>query len=280
MNDNLNLLRQNHCRPVTASGKTATNLFPLERECPEGKMLLGKAPGTLLQLEEFDPSGLEQTYRDEAAGAELPVFAIFNLEDSHRVTFEITTDSLPGIADRTGLWAHIPFRQTQAFVWDINERRMKAERFTLISVIVGIILGPICVFLGGPGMAAGLTAVVLAAGSVFGGFLGYILGISILDRWCPWQKLAITAEFDGLLPRKTRELAQAAKYHFDNLYLIVDQQNRWKSALLADPSPRALDPLLIGELKQGEQRKFFLLDQFALTAAEQYLAAEFATQPA
>ena len=75
-------------------------------------------------------------------------------------------------------------------------------------------------------------------------------------------------------------MARAAKEYFDNLYLIVDQQKRWKSALLADPSPQALDPLLIGELKHGGQSKFFVVDQFALTAAEQYLADEFATQPA
>jgi len=39
-----------------------------------------------------------------------------------------------------------------------------------------------------------------------------------------------------------------------------------------------LDPLLIGELKQGTRSKFFVVDQFALTAAEQYLANEFAAQ--
>ena len=50
---------------------------------------------------------------------------------------------------------------------------------------------------------------------------------------------------------------------------VVDQQHRWKSSLLPDPRPRALDPLLIGELKQGHARKFFLLEQFDLTPAEQ-----------
>jgi hypothetical protein len=35
---------------------------------------------------------------------------------------------------------------------------------------------------------------------------------------------------------------------------------------------------LIGELKNGSRRRFFLLDQFDLTAAEQYLADEFATK--
>ncbi len=76
----------------------------------------------------------------------------------------------------------------------------------------------------------------------------------------------------------TREKARAAKDHFDGLYLVVDQQQRWKSSLLPDPRPRALDPLLIGELKQGRCRKFFLIHQFDLTEAEQYLADEFATK--
>ena len=102
----------------------------------------------------------------------------------------------------------------------------------------------------------------------------------LLNRICPWKKLVITAEFDGILPKETREKARAAKDHFDNLYLIVDQQYHWKSALLPDPRPRALDPLLIGELKHGDRYKFFLIHQFDLTEAEQYLADEFATKPA
>jgi hypothetical protein len=101
----------------------------------------------------------------------------------------------------------------------------------------------------------------------------------VLDRLCPWQKLIITAEFNGILPKEAREKARAAKDHFDNLYLIIDQQKRWKSALLPDPRPRALDPLLIGELKQGRRRKFFLIHQFDLTEAEQYLTDEFAANP-
>jgi hypothetical protein len=104
--------------------------------------------------------------------------------------------------------------------------------------------------------------------------------VSVLDWVCPRKKLVLIAEFDGVLPKEAREKARAVKDHFDNLYLIIDQQNRWKSALLRDPRPRALDPLLIGELKQGDRHKFFLIHQFDLTEAEQYLADEFATKPA
>jgi hypothetical protein len=83
MNYNLNLLRQNYCRPADVTGKTMHNLLPLERECDQGRILLTKAPKELLHLQEFDPCGLGQTYRDVATGAELPVFAVFNLEGEH-----------------------------------------------------------------------------------------------------------------------------------------------------------------------------------------------------
>jgi hypothetical protein len=107
----------------------------------------------------------------------------------------------------------------------------------------------------------------------------YLLSLLVLNRVCPWKKLVITAEFNGILPIEAREKARAAKDHFDNLYLIVDQQHRWKSVLLSDPRPRVLDPLLVGELKQGNVSKYYLIHQFDLTEAEQYLADEFATRP-
>ncbi len=68
MNQNLDLLRQNHCRPAIATGKTTNYLFPLEKECEQGKTLLAQLPKTLLQLQEFNPYGLHRTYRDEASG--------------------------------------------------------------------------------------------------------------------------------------------------------------------------------------------------------------------
>jgi hypothetical protein len=111
-------------------------------------------------------------------------------------------------------------------------------------------------------------------------FLSSLVSLLVLDRFCAWKKLVITAEFDGILPKEAREKACAAADHFDSLYLVVDQQYRWKSAFLPDPRPRALDPLLIGELRHGRRHQFFLIDQFDLTEAEQYLTDEFATTPA
>ena len=280
MSQNLNLLRQNYCRPAIVTGKKTVFLFPLENECEQGKALLAKAPRTFLHLQKFDPYGLQQTYRDEATGAELPVFAVFNLEGDHQSAFEITTDSVPKFADSGSLPAYIPFQRTQDFVRKINERRMKAERATTrISLILGSFPASANLFYHITVMT-GIIALGIFIGWVLGLFLAYILGLLMLDWLCPWKKLVIAAEFNGILPKEVREKARAAEEHFDNLYLIVDQQHRWKSAFLPDPRPRALDPLLIGELRHGRRHQFFLIHQFDLTEAEQYLADEFATKPA
>ena len=279
MSQNLHLLRQNYCRPVIFTGKGSRDLFRLEKECEEGKALLAKTPNTLLHLQEFDPYGLHHTYRDKSTGAELPVFAVFDLEGSHQIACEITTDSVEVTAEAKSLPAYIPFKQTQAFVTKINGRRMKAERaVTRLAAILGILPVLIYIFTHITVMAGAAVPYVLIGGWSLGTFLAYLLGLFMLNRLLPWKKLVITAEFNGILPKEAREKARAAKEQFDKLYLIVDQQHRWKSALLPDPRPRALDPLLIGELKRGRCRKFFLIHQFDLTGAEQYLADEFASK--
>jgi hypothetical protein len=279
MSQNLNLLRQNYCRPAVMDGNRGPFLFALEKECEQGKALLANAPNTVLHLQKFNPHGLLQTYRDAATGAELPVFAVFNLEGSHRLACEITTDSISATAEPHSLPAYIPLRRTQDFVRKMNERRMRGERVAIrISALLGILSVLAFLFFHTTVLTGPAIPFVVVGGWALGAFLAYLPSQWLLNRICPWQKLAISAEFDGILPKETREKARAAKDHFDNLYLIVDQHHRWKSTLLPDPTPRALDPLLIGELKQGHRRQFFLLDQFDLTEAEQYLADEFATK--
>jgi len=230
MNYNLNCLRENYCRPATIVGKTMHHLFPLERECDQGRIVRAKAPEQLLHLQELDPRGLEQTYRDEASGAELPVFAVFNLEGDHRCTFEIAPESVPKNADPASLQAHIPFTKTQAFVRKINERRIKAQRLVALMCVMLVCL-PATVYLVllTIGMVAPTFAFIVVAGKVLGGLLAYIVSVSVLDRVCPWIELFITAEFEGILPREARERARTAKDQFDNLYLIVDQQTGGKA---------------------------------------------------
>ena len=139
MSENLNLLRQNYCRPGSFTGKRTDHLFPLEEECEEGKTLLATAPKPLLHLQEFDPRGLEQTYREEVTGAELPVFAVFDLEGRHQLTFEITIDSLPAADQSNGLSVYLPFQLTQPFIKKINDRKMKSEGvLARLSIVLGI----------------------------------------------------------------------------------------------------------------------------------------------
>jgi hypothetical protein len=277
MKQNLDLLRQNYCRAATVTGNATDFLFRLEKESEQGKTLMAKAPKRTLHLQEFSPYGLHQTYQDEATGLELPVFAVFDLEGNHQLAFEITTDSIAPTSGPAGLLSYIPFPTTQTSVRKINRARLKGERAVgRISVVLGIV-PVLAYFLSGIAtLPAMVEAGILVGGWLIGSFLTYVLGLSVLDRFCPWKKLVLTAEFDGILPKSTRAKALAARSHFDHLYVVVDQQRRWKSSLLPDPTPRALDPLLIGELAQGRCHKFYLIDQFDLTEAEQYLADEFA----
>ena len=278
MNQNLEQLRQNYCRPAVAATKGVHQLFPLEKGCNQGRAILANVPKTFLQLQEFSPYGLHQTYRDEATDLELPVFAVFNLEGNHQLAFEITTDSIAPAVEPKSLPSYIPFQKTQTSVREINKRRMRGERAAgRVSLLLGI--APVLAyFFSGLAPLPPITeAGMLVGGWVLGSFLTYLFCLSVLDRLSPWKKLIMTAEFDGILPKETRQKARLAQKYFDHLYVIVDQQHRWKSSLLPDPRPRALDPLLVGELKQGRARKFFLVDQFDLTPAEQYLADEFAT---
>ena len=259
MSANLNLLRQKYCRPASFAGKRTDHLFPLEEECEEGKSLLATAPMTLLHFQEFDPYGLQQTYREEVDGAELPIFAVFDLEGSHRLTFEITTDSLLTILQPEGLAAYLPYQRAEGFVRKINDRRIKSERvLSGLSMLLGIF--PVLILLLSHSVVMVREAVpyVLVGGWILGAFFLYILSPFVLNESFPWKKLVITAEFNGILPKEVREKARAAKDHFEKLYLIVDQQHRWKSVLLPDPRPRVLDPLLIGELRQGRAREILL----------------------
>ena len=78
---------------------------------------------------------------------------------------------------------------------------------------------------------------ILAVGWTLGSLLTYILSLGLFDRLWPWKKLVITAEFNGILPKEVRKKALVARDHFDELFLIVDEQNRWKSALFPDLRP-------------------------------------------
>ena len=212
---------------------------------------------------------------------ELPVFAVFDLKGKHQLSFEITTDSISAAVESGSLPSYMPFQKTQVSVREIKKERIRNElAVTRMSFLVGLIVALVC-FVFGVTFMPGISVAELAVGGwACGAFLTYLVSLLMLNRHCPWKKLVLSAEFDGILPREVRKKAYTAKSHFDNLYLVVDQQYRWKSTLLPDPRLRAfaLDPLLVAELKEGGHRRFFLIDQFDLTGAEQYLADEFATK--
>src|SRR5260370_21190421 len=121
MSQKLKLVRQNYCRSATVESKRTPYLFALEKECEQGKALLAKSPKTLLHLQKFNPNGVLQTYRDETTGAELPIFAVFDLEGSHQVAYDITMDSGPATSPPPSLPAHVPIQKTQDFVRTINQ---------------------------------------------------------------------------------------------------------------------------------------------------------------
>ena len=57
--------------------------------------MVAKSPWKTHRYLKFDPSGLGQTYRDQTTGAELPVFAVFNLEGRRELRADIGMDRAP-----------------------------------------------------------------------------------------------------------------------------------------------------------------------------------------
>src|SRR5258708_14944518 len=175
---------QHHSRaPAVVDGKRGPFLFALEKECEQGKALLAKAPETLLHLQKFNPHGLLETYRDEATGAELQVFAVFALEGSHRVAYGIRMDSVPAATRRHSLPAYFPIQKTQDFVRKINEPRMRGERAAIrTSAILGIIPVLAYLFSHTVELTGPSVLFVLLGGWILGAFLTYLLGEMLLNR--------------------------------------------------------------------------------------------------
>ena len=192
MSEKLSLLRQNYCRPVAVDGPP--DFFPLERESTQGKAVLEKNPNKVQQLQRFNPHGLLQTYRDDRTGAELPVFAVFNLEGSNRVTAEVTMTSVSTGAEPGELTSFLPLERAQAFVRKINTARMQGERIALWASATAGIVGLIAFFWShNPGVtAAALPFLVIGVWSL-GAFLAYLVAEFLLNRIYPWKKLVLTA---------------------------------------------------------------------------------------
>jgi len=286
MSVNLNLLRENYCRSAIIMEKTDESLFPLEKSTHEGKTMVAKSPWKTLRYLKFDPSGLRQTYRDQTTGAELPVFAVFNLEGSSELRADIEMDRRPVFDASLNLANYLPFGRAQKFLLGgVNQKALRTLSiarawYPRVGLLAAFVVALIAARL--PHGTPTLTFNIFFF--AFGAFITslcifHLVTIGIVGNLFPVKKLFLTATFDGILPKGTRQKAIHAKGHFDNLYLVVDQQNRWKSELLPVPASALLDPLLIGEKRESSRSSYFLIDQFDLTKAEDYLIAEFLINP-
>jgi len=293
MSDNLTLLREQHCRPAGLPDKADKGLFPLERQTEAARRLRSQATGHRRPYLELDPAGLKRTYRDAQSGLPLPVFAVFNLEGSPQLHAYIGATRRTGFGAALSLANHLPFEQTQRHLRQLNRRNLQAWRVAAwawgalaLGVGLAALLGP-----GAPALAAAaagpgggpeaLAQGALLLGASFGAALlvGLLLSAAFINRAFPPQTLSVSASFEGLLPAATRAKALRARAHFDHLYLVVDQQQRWQSALLPVPASVLLDPLLVGERRERFRSRYYLIDQFDLTQAEDYLATEFLCDP-
>jgi hypothetical protein len=282
MSTNLNLLRENYCRPVFTMEKTDKGLFPLEKSTLEGSTMLARSPWKTLPYLKFDPSGLRQTYCDKATGAELPVFAVFNLEGSCELRAEIEMDRRPVFDASLNLANKLPFAKAHKFLEGVNQKNLRILSivrawYLRVGLVAAFVLAMTVAYLV-PRLAEHLPQTPLffaCCAFITAQCIFYLVTPRIIGNLFPLKKLSLTATFDGILPKETRQKAIDARGHFDNLYLVVDQQNRWKSELLPVPAAVLLDPLLIGEKRARSRSSYFLIDQFDLTKAEDYLIAEF-----
>jgi hypothetical protein len=265
--------------------KTDESLFPLEKSTKEGKTMVAKSPWKALRYLKFDPSGLRQTYRDQTTGAELPVFAVFNLEGSSELRADIEMDRRPVFDASLNLANYLPFGRAQKFLGSVNQKALRTLSIARawypgVGLLAAFVVALIAARLPHGTPTLTFNIFFFACGAFITSLcIFHLVTIGIVGNLFPVKKLFLTATFDGILPKETRQKAIQAKGHFDNLYLVVDQQNRWKSELLPVPASALLDPLLIGEKRERSGSSYFLIDQFDLTKAEDYLIAEFLINP-
>ncbi|MBV9491401.1 MAG: hypothetical protein JO069_17020 [Verrucomicrobia bacterium] len=295
MSNKLTALKENYCRPANMVEKADKDLFPIERNSDQGRTMIARAPRKSLPYLEFDPSGLKQTYREETTGAELPVFAVFNLEGTNQLHAYIGAKRKTSYGAALNLANHLPFARTQKYLEVVNQRNLKAHRIAgFCYLVLAVVAAIAAAFVNGPRLFSdpafsfpqqvsdAIFQVLVPCGATFFAtlLLGFLVTAAIVNKLYPPKTLSLTATFDGILPPETRAKALRAKGHFDNLYLVMDQQHRWESELLPVPASVLLDPLLIGEKRERFRSRYFLVDQFELTKAEDYLVAEFSGGPA
>ena len=206
MSQNLNLLRQNYCRPATMTGKRT--LFPLEKECEQGKALLAKAPTALLHLQKFIHTAFNRPIETK-----LPVRNYrFSPSSTSKATTKSLTKSLrirfprsPSltVCPRHSTSENPGFRKEDQRAQNESRAGGNKDFFHLgIFPVLGYLFAPPRYW------PAPRHSSSLYSRSAVGAFLSYLVSLLVLDRFCPWKKLVITAEFDGIFPKEARPDAQ------------------------------------------------------------------------
>ena len=177
----------------------------------------------------------------------------------------------------------LPFGRAQKFLEGVNQKALRTLSIArawyprvglLAAFVVALIVAAYLV----PHPAAGLPqgTPTLTFDIFFFAFGAFITSLCIFHL--------VTLGIVGNLPltessRKKPGRRPSRPRPLRYLYLVVDQQNRWKNELLPVPASALLDPLLIGEKRERSGSSYFLIHQFDLTKAEDYLIAEFLINP-
>src|SRR5260370_37248696 len=90
-----------------------------------GKTMVAKSPWKTLRYLKFDPLCLRQICCDQTTGAELPVFAVFNLEGSSELRADIGMDRRPVFDASLNLANYLPFGRAQKFLEGVNQKALR-----------------------------------------------------------------------------------------------------------------------------------------------------------
>lgn len=88
-----------------------------------------------------------------------------------------------------------------------------------------------------------------------------------------------THKFSGVIPESIRKTIRENKSQFKTIYLVEESYD-WNietnSSIVSKPSPRNVDPLIIGEVRNTHtgEMNYFLLAKFDVTPLENFVATE------
>lgn len=240
---------------------------------------------------EFDPNGLNQTYRDHALNMELPRFAAVNVrKTAHTIQIEKSTLQKSKSTSLSSSWNDLDGKYTPRCQFLPSHtglqklRESEAIRKTILAsfclpafLVAASQISPLLSQyhiwtsrLTLPNwLGAGMPA--LAAGTLAAALVLLILWPILKNLGKRTLQEKVSFQLPGFVPDKIRTQIKNLAPHYDDLYLVCDAENAWEThgtEYLSEQKKKELDPLLIGE-KKG---KFFLLGWFDLSEKERKLA--------